>query len=336
MIKNFHLGSTIEMLRSENVQVRSQLSTIQRRMFQEKQQIMDYLRKIENDLIEKEQIKQREALLRQEYEQLKSSIQHDQQKIVDLQHKCDRLTQRVNEFNQTGDDKAQKSDELQQNLAVLTAQCAQLQAANQAWQEFHQSQLENFRNKLQHNLPIENNFSFDEIADYLNKREHLTDSIKDTHVTSSEISVQSTPLLINDHDAELRDKIDMLTTQCAELDKANRAWQQYQLAQIDQFRNTLRDYLPLEENVSFDQAAQLIVDQLIKERDELKALEKTNEELQLESATNLDTIKESYINTVNELTQELSVIKEEVGQVNERYQELEKENLDLQSGNSHR
>ncbi len=55
------LGSTIEMLRSENVQVRSQLSTIQRRMFQEKQQIMDYLRQIENDLIEKEQIKQRES-----------------------------------------------------------------------------------------------------------------------------------------------------------------------------------------------------------------------------------------------------------------------------------
>ena len=258
------------MLRSENVQVRSQLSTIQRRMFQEKQQIMDYLRKIENDLIEKEQIKQREALLRQDYEQLKSSIQHDQQKIVDLQQECDRLTQRLNEFNQTGDDNAQ----LQQNLAVLTTQCAQLQTANQAWQEFHQSQLENFRNKLKHNLPIENNFSFDEIADYLNKREHLSDSINDTHVTSSQISAQSTPLLINDHDAELRDKIDTLTTQCAELDKANRAWEQYQLAQIDQFRNTLKDYLPLEENASFDQAAQLIVDQL-------KALEKTNEELRL-------------------------------------------------------
>ncbi|CAF3076710.1 unnamed protein product [Rotaria sp. Silwood2] len=39
------------MLRSENVQVRSQLSIIQRRMFQEKQQIMDYLHQTEDNLI---------------------------------------------------------------------------------------------------------------------------------------------------------------------------------------------------------------------------------------------------------------------------------------------
>ena len=56
----------------------------------------------------------------------------------------------------------------------------------------------------------------------------------------------------------------------------------------------------------------------------------------IESETNLDTIKDSYTNTVNELTQELSVIKEELGQVTERCQELEKDNLDIRSGNSHR
>ncbi|CAF4684262.1 unnamed protein product [Rotaria sp. Silwood2] len=50
------------MLRSEKVQVCSQLSTIQRRMLQEKQQIMDYLRRIEDDLIEKEQNLQQEYL----------------------------------------------------------------------------------------------------------------------------------------------------------------------------------------------------------------------------------------------------------------------------------
>ncbi|CAF1544236.1 unnamed protein product, partial [Rotaria sordida] len=76
--------STIEMLRSENVQVRSQLSTIQRRMFQEKQQIMDYLRQIEEDLIEKERIKQRELLLRQDYEQLQLINKQDQYDIQQL------------------------------------------------------------------------------------------------------------------------------------------------------------------------------------------------------------------------------------------------------------
>ncbi len=406
------------MLRSENVQVRSQLSTIQRRMFQEKQQIMDYLRQIENDLIEKEQIKQREISLRQDYEQLKNSIHQDQQKIQDLQqqcsqllktiqnqneekdqfvkqlssqfhipiescelsldniiqpienhfndlqHQCDTLTERVNELqsNQTGDNE----DELQQNLVMLSAQCAQLEEANKAWQEFHQAQLENFRNKFRNNLPMENNISFDEIAqsiiDYLNQlineRDHLLQNHSESslseqmHVTpSDDISAQSTPSLINDHDAELRENIKVLTTQCAQLDKANRAWQEYQLAQIDQFRNKLRDYLSLNENVSFDEAAQLIVDQITKEREEFKQryqeLEKHNEDLRLESATNLDTIKQSYVNTINELTQELSVMKEELDkrtddidqereQINERCQELEKENRDLRSGNSFR
>lgn len=84
VINSMPLGSTIEMLRSENIQVRSQLSTIQRRMFQEKQQIMDYLRQIENDLVEKEQIKQREALLRDERDQLQLINQQDRVKIEHL------------------------------------------------------------------------------------------------------------------------------------------------------------------------------------------------------------------------------------------------------------
>jgi chromosome segregation ATPase len=102
------------MLRSENVQVRSQLSAIQRRMFQEKQQIMDYLRQIENDLIEKEQIKQRESLLRQDYEQLqfankqdrkeieqlKNSINKDQQKINELQDECSQLLKTIQTQNE--------------------------------------------------------------------------------------------------------------------------------------------------------------------------------------------------------------------------------------------
>jgi predicted nuclease with TOPRIM domain len=90
---------------------------------------------------------------------------------------------------------------------------------------------------------------------------------------------------------------------------------------------------------------------MTKEREEFKQryqeLEKHNEDLRLESATNLNTIKQSYVNTINELTQELSVMKEELDkrtddidqereQINERCQELEKENRGLRSGNSFR
>jgi chromosome segregation ATPase len=56
---------------------------------------MDYLRQIENDLIEKEQIKQREMLLREDYEQLKKSINHDQQKIEELQKECSNLLKTI-------------------------------------------------------------------------------------------------------------------------------------------------------------------------------------------------------------------------------------------------
>lgn len=285
-------------------------------------------------------------------------------------------------FLVTGDEQ----NELRENLAVLTGQCGRLEEANQAWQQFHQVQLDNFRNKLRNQLPIENDFSFDEMAqsiiDHLHRSVNppseisLSHAAQDTPVTpSDEISIQSTPSLLNDHDAELqqlRQTNALLTMQNSQLDQANRAWQQFQLAQLDSFRNHLRDYLVLEENTSFDQAAQLIIDLINKQREEFH---QRYEDLRSESAANLETIKQSYINTVDELTRELSILKEELDQrrneisvspidilrnrlgdsfpinydlplediaqqlieereqMNERYQTLEKEHQNLQLGN---
>ncbi len=94
-------------------------------------------------------------------------------------------------MNQTNNENIQRSDnedELQQNLAILTIQCVQLDEANRAWQQFQQAQLDNFRNKLQNKLSIDQNLSFDEIAqliiNYLNQlvneRDHL---IQNLHTT---------------------------------------------------------------------------------------------------------------------------------------------------------
>jgi len=94
-------------------------------------------------------------------------------------------------MNQTNNENIQRSDnedELRQNLAILTTQCAQLDEANRAWQQFQQAQLDNFRNKLQNNLSIDQNLSFDEIAqliiNYLhqlvNERDNL---IQNLHTT---------------------------------------------------------------------------------------------------------------------------------------------------------
>ncbi len=50
------------------------------------------------------------------------------------------------------------------NLSNLTVQCAQLDEANRAWQQFHQNQLEIFRNKLQDWIPLDENFTLEQIA----------------------------------------------------------------------------------------------------------------------------------------------------------------------------
>ncbi|CAF4412667.1 unnamed protein product, partial [Rotaria magnacalcarata] len=56
---------------------------------------------------------------------------------------------------------------------------------------------------------------------------------------------------------------------------------------------------------TLDQAAQQILNQIINERQDFnqqyQALEKQNEDLQSESTTNLETIKDSYVNAIDEL-----------------------------------
>ncbi|CAM4785325.1 unnamed protein product [Rotaria magnacalcarata] len=236
-------GSTIEMLRSENVQVRSQLSTMQRRMFQEKQQIMDYLRQIENDLIEKERIKQRESLLREDYEKLKISIYHDQQKLEHLQKEYSQLL------------KIKDDEKLHLEL-----------------------QLNNYKSGIERlyshfNLNID---SIDQIIPILEDRYQSVQTSQNPYPAISEIDDE-----------------------------------------YNTFQNKFRNYLSIENNLTLDETAQLILNylnQVVSERDlllkNLDAVEKLNHHSK--SEINLEATKESYINTINELTQELVVVKEEL------------------------
>jgi len=88
------------MLRSDNIQIRSQLSATQRRMLQEKQQVMDYLRQIESDLIEKEQIKQRESILRKDFEKLQLIHKQDRQEIDHLNLQINQDQQKLTQLEQ--------------------------------------------------------------------------------------------------------------------------------------------------------------------------------------------------------------------------------------------
>ncbi|CAF4075815.1 unnamed protein product, partial [Rotaria sp. Silwood1] len=67
-------------------------------------------------------------------------------------------------------------EQLKTNLALVTNQCAQLNEANRAWQQYHQNQLELFHNKLQDLIPLNENSTLEQIAHqisiYLNQLEY--------------------------------------------------------------------------------------------------------------------------------------------------------------------
>ncbi|CAF4156380.1 unnamed protein product, partial [Rotaria sordida] len=217
-------------------------------------------------------------------------------------------------------------DQLRQDFENLTIQYKQLDEMNRSWQQ-NQLMILNDRFKLDNNN--NNNLSFDDtiqqIENRFNNLQNQYDILVNRVIELQEISMNQTgdnnniKTIENQRDNELQqlqEQIVVLTNQCAQFDEANRAWQQFQQAQLDNFRNKLRDHFPFDENLSFDQIAQLIINQIIKEREDFnqqyEILQKTNDELRSESEINLETIKESYINTINELNQELLIIKEEL------------------------
>ena len=57
--------------------------------------------------------------------------------------------------------------QLRESVAALTAQCAQLDEANRAWQLYQQSQLDNFRAKLHEYLPVNENATLEDIAEQI-------------------------------------------------------------------------------------------------------------------------------------------------------------------------
>ncbi|CAF1269614.1 unnamed protein product [Rotaria sordida] len=101
---------------------------------------------------------------------------------------------------------------------------------------------------------------------------------------------------------------------------------------IEILRNELENYLSIDYNVSFNK----IVEQIRKERENFneryQTLEKTTHHLQLEFENNMESIRQSYINTVNELNQELLVMKEQCEKFHQINKELviENENLNNQ------
>ncbi|CAF4403577.1 unnamed protein product, partial [Adineta steineri] len=139
---------------------------------------------------------------------------------------------------------------------------------------------------------LHNDFESEPINNINIQRQEYIHSIHEQS-PSQEISINnltSAPLLMNEHDEEirkLRENLANLTTQCTQLDEANRAWQQYQQTQLQQVHQKLQHYLPLDNLDSFDQLPQLIIDHISTLNQQYQTLQQTNQQLQLESETNL-------------------------------------------------
>ncbi|CAF5028174.1 unnamed protein product, partial [Rotaria sp. Silwood1] len=439
------------MLRSDNIQVRSQLSATQRRMLQEKQQVMDYLRQIENDLIEKEQIKQRESILRKDYGKLQLAQKQDRQEIDQLNVQINQQKQKLDQLEQErlqlfktiqnmDDNKVQLEVELnsyksatkrlytyfkipfdsiqsidqlipmledryrteqisqarihhiplvkstsdvnheqeteeirqlRQDLYSMNIQLKQLNDANQAWQQYQQNQITllcdrfkltnidhlSFEDIIQQ---IENRFNIinNQLIDLQNiKRadDGLQKNIDETQIVSTqlmkddnhqskytqtedneeyqqlqkdqsaEISIQSSTPNLNQYEEELRElreSLTTLTTQYTQLNEANRTWEQYHQNQLDSFKNKLQVKLPMETDYSFDDIAQHIttyIDQIQKERENLMQYLQTSEtltnDLRSELANNNTIMQETYANTINELNQKILMLKQQNDQL---------------------
>ena len=241
------------------------------------------------------------------------------------------------DWNQGLKQNVEEIEQLREDVARLTSQCAQLDEANRAWQSFQQTQADNFRSKLQEYAPINEDASFDQIPELIieqlqsctntvNESNRALSALKEAYDQLEQRSNQpvqqplgsgwddgwSQGLKQNVEEIEqLRENVASLTAQCAQLDEANRAWQSFQQTQADNFRSKLQEYLPIDEDTSFDQIPELIIEQLQTQP------APTDETLQ--------DIRQSYTNTVNELNQELSALKEAYDQLDNEKQVLTEE-----------
>ncbi|CAF4279393.1 unnamed protein product, partial [Adineta steineri] len=106
---------------------------------------------------------------------------------------------------------------------------------------------------------------------------------------------------------------------------------------VDILRKEFEDIVSIDYNVSFEGVVRQIVDEIKRERKELKeryeALEKTNYDIRIEADNNMELIRESCLNSIKELNEELLNIKEECNEFDRRNKELllEIETLNNQS-----
>lgn len=87
----------------------------------------------------------------------------------------------------------------------------------------------------------------------------------------------------------------------------------YHQTQLNNFQNKLHDYIPVDGNTSLDEIADQIIHQVTTERDDARekhqGLERAYNDRQ--SDADIEAVRQSYMNTVNELNQKLLTMKQD-------------------------
>ncbi|CAM4851078.1 unnamed protein product, partial [Rotaria magnacalcarata] len=211
--------------------------------------------------------------------------------------------------------------QLRENFAILTSQYAQLSESNRAWQEFHQSQVNDFRTKIQDCIQIDGDLSFDAIVqklvneitaerEYSNERYQALERVYNDLQSESVQNKQEHLLLKEQFEQVLRDKQSLMgqienesimnnherDTQTIELLNTKLKEQQSEISQLQQNLDSLTAQLD-ETNHSRQQSEQT---QLCS----LKSI------LPHSTKMSLDELTQEIISYVNHLTNEMSSLKE--------------------------
>lgn len=126
---------------------------------------------------------------------------------------------------------------------------------------------------------------------------------------------------------QLQNNLSGLTTQCLQLDEANRAWQQYHQTQLENFRKQLQDWISCDENDTLEQIGQRIILQL----DQLAS---SKEQTDLPTNATIDALNKRIVGyQMNEstLTQNIEQLNQDLIDVQDDCEDLRQDNAQLVS-----
>ena len=138
----------------------------------------------------------------------------------------------------------------------------------------------------------------------------LKQASKETRLVKNDFNVEGETSEIE----QLRRTVASLTTQCSQLEEANRAWQQYEQVQLDSFRRKVENYLSIDENASFEEISQQAIEQICREREDFgnqyQMLEKEKEDARSGSFMSINNFVARHISFIQNMQRILNQCNE--------------------------